>query len=546
MEERKDENIEDLVKKARKKGRITYKEITSLLPSVGYSLDSMDEIVVALMEAGVEVEVGSVRSKKKALLAEEEFPGAGGDPAKAYLKQISNLRLLKKEEEVLYSKQLDDARRNIIRILFSTKFGLKKFFKAIELTEKDILQIEDLVQVDSKYWTSRQKNNEEKARVAEAFAFLKERFEVVRRTWFEETSPEEAKRARRCLFEIVNKIDELKPKTKVVFRWLDDFMTLVGKAKELDARIKQLEHEILLAEGTKGPEAAERLDAAQQELRRLKNRLKEVTKTLGMEVQDGADYAARLNTEYQLFMEAKERMTCGNVRLVIGIAKRFLNRGLDFMDLVQEGNVGLMKAIEKFDYRKGYKFSTYATWWIRQSITRAIADQSRTIRIPIHMIETITKISKASRLLMQEYGREPTAQEVAEYIDVRVEKVKQAMEAAREPISIDKPIGKNEDTYMGDLLVDTIQPTPYEDARDILLRERLDQVLSTLTKREKKVIELRFGLNNEPPKTLEEVGFIFGVTRERIRQIEAKALRKLQNPIRSDLLRSLLESDRKY
>ncbi|MGC8893313.1 MAG: sigma-70 family RNA polymerase sigma factor [candidate division WOR-3 bacterium] len=546
MEERRNDSIEDLVKKAKKKGKITYKEIMALLPSVGYSLDSVDEIVVALMEAGVEVELTGTKTKKRSLISEEEFIGAGGDPAKAYLRQISNLRLLKKEEEVIFSKQLDDARRNIIRILFSTKFGLKKFFKAIELTEKDIMQIEELVQVDSKYWTNRQKNKDEKERVAEAFAFLTERFGVVRKTWFEEVSEDEAKQARRCLFEIVNKIDSLKPKTKQVLRWLDDFMNLVSRAKEMDARIRRLEHEILLMEGSKDPDATDRIESARQELRRLRNRLKEVTKTLGMDVQEGADYAARLNAEYELFMDAKERMTYGNVRLVIGIAKRFLNRGLDFMDLVQEGNVGLMKAIEKFDYRKGYKFSTYATWWIRQSITRAIADQSRTVRIPIHMIETITKISKASRTLMQEYGREPTAKEVAEYIDVRVEKVKQAMDAAREPISIDKPIGKNEDTYMGDLLVDTLQPTPYENARDILLRERLDDVLSTLTKREKRVIELRFGLNNEPPKTLEEVGYIFGVTRERIRQIEAKALRKLQNPIRSGLLRSLLEADRKY
>ncbi|MGB9590583.1 MAG: RNA polymerase sigma factor region1.1 domain-containing protein, partial [Candidatus Hydrothermia bacterium] len=318
MEERRNDSIEDLVKKAKKKGKITYKEIMALLPSVGYSLDSVDEIVVALMEAGVEVELTGTKTKKRSLISEEEFIGAGGDPAKAYLRQISNLRLLKKEEEVIFSKQLDDARRNIIRILFSTKFGLKKFFKAIELTEKDIMQIEELVQVDSKYWTNRQKNKDEKERVAEAFAFLTERFGVVRKTWFEEVSEDEAKQARRCLFEIVNKIDSLKPKTKQVLRWLDDFMNLVSKAKEMDARIRRLEHEILLMEGSKDPDATDRIESARQELRRLRNRLKEVTKTLGMDVQEGADYAARLNAEYELFMDAKERMTYGNVRLVIG------------------------------------------------------------------------------------------------------------------------------------------------------------------------------------------------------------------------------------
>ncbi len=541
----KDDLVEKLVEKAKKKGKVSYKEIASILPSLGFSTDSLEEVMVALMEAGVEVDSEAPKTKKRTLFIDDDFGGAGGDPAKAYLKQISSLKLLKKEEEVIYSKQLDDARRDIIRILFSTRFGLKKFFKSIELCRKDIMQIEELVQVDSKYWTSRSKNQEEKARVAEAFDYLLERFEPVRKTWYQEVSQEEQSEARQCLFDIVNKIDSLHPKLKIVFKWLDEFLDHADKLKQMQEKIAKLEHKLLL-ENEKDPESQERAEAARQELKRLRNRLKEMIRMVGMQPEEASDFAARLRAEMDLFMDAKERMANGNVRLVIGIAKRFLNRGLDFMDLVQEGNVGLMKAIEKFDYRRGYKFSTYATWWIRQSITRAIADQSRTIRIPIHMIETITKISKASRQLMQEHGREPTPQEIADYIDVRVEKVKQAMDAAREPISIDKPIGKNEDTHLGELLVDNIQPTPYEDAREILLRERLDEVLSTLSKREKKVIELRFGLNDEPPKTLEEVGHIFGVTRERIRQIEAKALRKLQNPIRADLLRSLLEADRKY
>ncbi len=536
-----DKKIQELISRAKKRGKVSYREIAQLLPLVGYSSEALDEIMVALMEAGVEVETDAVPQARRRLYAEEEG-GAGDDPAKAYLKQISNLGLLTKEEEVLYSKQLDDARRNIIRILFSTKFGLNKFFGAMSLCDKGIMSIEELVQVDSHFWTSRQKNREERERVGKAFAYLWSRWEKAKRLWLdEELSPEEEAEARKALFEIVNKIDELKPKTLVVFKWLDEFLERAQKVKELDQEITQLNIWITVNEGK--PELKEKLAEAKEELSRLKTRLDKICKGLGMEAQEVLDYAARLRAERELYEDAKRRMTEGNVRLVIGIAKRFLNRGLEFMDLVQEGNVGLMKAIDKFDYRKGYKFSTYATWWIRQSITRAIADQSRTIRIPIHMIETITKISKASRHLMQELGREPTPEEVAKLLDMKVEKVKHAMEAAREPISIDKPIGKNEDTQLGELLVDTIQPTPYEAAREVLLKKRLEKVLADLTPRERKVLELRFGLTGEPPKTLEEVGNIFGVTRERVRQIEAKALRKLQSPLRAELLRSLLEEE---
>ncbi|KNZ70632.1 RpoD subfamily RNA polymerase sigma-70 subunit [Thermincola ferriacetica] len=266
--------------------------------------------------------------------------------------------------------------------------------------------------------------------------------------------------------------------------------------------------------------------------------LKEIGRVPLLTAEEEVELAKRMESGDE---EAKRRLAEANLRLVVSIAKRYVGRGLLFLDLIQEGNLGLIKAVEKFDYRKGYKFSTYATWWIRQAITRAIADQARTIRIPVHMVETINKLIRVSRQLLQELGREPTPEEIAAEMDIPVDRVREIMKIAQEPVSLETPIGEEEDSHLGDFIEDQDAPAPAEAASFILLREQLEEVLETLTPREEKVLRLRFGLDDGRSRTLEEVGQEFGVTRERIRQIEAKALRKLRHPSRSKKLKDFLE-----
>ncbi len=266
--------------------------------------------------------------------------------------------------------------------------------------------------------------------------------------------------------------------------------------------------------------------------------LKEIGRVPLLTADDEVDLAKRIEEGDD---DAKRRLAEANLRLVVSIAKRYVGRGMLFLDLIQEGNLGLIKAVEKFDYRKGYKFSTYATWWIRQAITRAIADQARTIRIPVHMVETINKLIRVQRHLLQELGREPTAEEIADEMDVSVERVREILKVAQEPVSLETPIGEEEDSHLGDFIEDEDAPAPAEAASYLLLREQISEVLSTLTPREQRVLELRFGLDDGRARTLEEVGQVFGVTRERIRQIEAKALRKLRHPSRSKKLKDYLE-----
>ncbi len=550
--------FQKIILKAKETKKISYQEIMKELPQELTSDNVLDELLNVLAEQNIEV-YDEIERKKQIMKEAAEGEDStyiiiSDDPAKTYLKQISNLSLLTKEQEVQYSKQLDDARIAIQRKIFRTKYGLNRLLHFIKLTEDGVIQVEELVQVDSQYWTSRQKNRKEKERAHKAFEFIKTRVKVLETDYWprlDSLSYEEKKSYRDKVKVIIRKIENLKPQFRKVMEIVKGFEEEVRRLEGLWEKYNQKEkayREMLLKSASSGEDDYDNphLAAMESELAELKEEIDRIEDKLGMGLEKALETANQIEEYRKQLEHAKSEMVKGNVRLVIGIAKRFMNRGLEFIDLIQEGNAGLIKAVEKFDYRKGYKFSTYATWWIRQSITRAIADQSRTIRVPIHMIETITKVSRATRALMQELGREPTIKEIAEYLEMPIEKVKQALHAAREPISIDKPIGKDQDSFIGDFIVDETQKTPFEYAKETLLKEKIEEVLSTLTPRERKVIEYRFGLNDQQPKTLEEVGKIFNVTRERIRQIEAKALKKLKQPNRASKLRMFIEPPDKH
>ncbi|MDI6851241.1 MAG: sigma-70 family RNA polymerase sigma factor [bacterium] len=533
-----DKKFREFIEKAKKEKKVTFDELEKVL-QYPVGTEQFEEVMMALQEEGIEVHESFRARKKKRfdhdILEKEEFSQIRDDPTKTYLKQVSHLSLLTKEEEQEYSKMIDEARRGIVRELFATPYGIERFYMLIRQCLDGFIPIEELVQVDSHYWTSREMNKKEKNRVEKSFRELKKLIEEYQSLSF---SKEKEKMAKK----IAEKIEKISPRFSVVKDIFFKFEEEINNIREFYERLNALraEEEELKNKPHKTPRDLERVGELMYVMRETAGALEQRIGKIGMSYDEADKVYASLREYFARLEFAKCKMVEGNVRLVIDIAKKFMNRGLEFGDLIQEGNLGLIKAVEKFDYRRGFKFSTYATWWIKQSISRAIADQSRVIRIPIHMIETITKINRAIKYLMQELDREPTYEEIAEATNLTVEKVKQALEAQKEPISMDKPIDHDEKSIIAEYIVDR-ENNPLEYAKEFILKERLEEVLQTLSKRERKILEYRFGLNGHPPKTLEEVGAIFGITRERVRQIEAKAIKRLQHPMRMQRLRQLIE-----
>jgi len=564
MAEKIEDTIKQLVTEGRKRGVLTYSEINRILEDQFLPPDRMDQVFMALEDSGIEVQddadtvlreekeehEGKIAARADDSEPEDEvqevifqrsgMPEKIDDPVRMYLTQMGEIPLLTRDQEIYLAKTIEITRKRFRKKAIGSGLAMTAALATLEEVERGELAFDRTLKVNPN------PKPDDDPKIVETLGknFLAKRLPInlatIRRlvTQIREQYPPlfDARLTKAERSEVLERVQRLRRK-------------LVILIEECHLQVKKVRPYIdLMEEHYREMRTIERKIAALKGNKKAAPQVKELADSLRQMEFDALEPAPRLKRRvdqvrlhFAEYEDAKRKLSSGNLRLVVSIAKKYRNRGLSFLDLIQEGNTGLMKAVEKYEYRRGYKFSTYATWWIRQAITRSIADQARTIRIPVHMIETMSKLRNVTKKLVQQKGREPSVEEVAEATGISVDEAKRVMKISKHPISLDRPIGESDDSYFGDFIEDESAESPIQAAGHEMLKERIDEVLSTLTFREREIVKLRYGIGDGYTYTLEEVGRIFRVTRERVRQIEAKAVRKLRHPVRARQLAGFLD-----